>query len=349
VVRPIAKLLRGRFLIVSLLPLPVALVAGPASAQSYTYDIIGDSSQIDLTMAGSLFGGELSVSEQFPSDATSYDGSVVAAFPGWPGPGGSVGFPGGSAAEAQDLRGGFLDLERRVSPAVGGGEGTDPASYGVILEAPVDVDLPPIPLPDPIGEVDLGTLESVQMDVAIRDLVIDLVGTETTPIDGQGAFDASVISLSVVSGFADINGAFVLQQDNLVGFGVSLLALQAMTAAMPELGLTIDGNLFELEIEVGIGTRFDLSSLPGAPSLRNSPATTGTVSYDPVSGESIMMIPIATQLPDLDMPPDILSFEFNLEGQLVAEAVVPEPSSLLLMGPFLMWLLAVTRCRVHRR
>ena len=81
-------------------------------------------------------------------------------------------------AEAQVLRGGFFNFSRRVSPAIGGEDGTDPANYGVTLDAPIGIDLPPIPLPDPIGEIELGTLDAISIDVAIPGWANNLAATD---------------------------------------------------------------------------------------------------------------------------------------------------------------------------
>ena len=134
----------------------------------------------------------------------------------------------------------------------------------------------------------------------------------------------------ITSGFADINGALVLQQEDFLSFGISLLALQSMTEMYPDLGLTVDGNLMALEIELGIGNRYDLVLLPGAGLLPNQPPESGLASYDSASGKSILVLPITATLPDLGIPEEMLDLDFTLSGQLAGTATVPEPSSLAL-------------------
>ncbi len=319
-----------RFCAVCLAFLLVWSSATSAVAVSVGYGIDVDASSIDLSVAGSVFGGELTVIEQFPDDATQYGGTVAADFKPWIGPDGQLAFPGGGTAAAVNLRGGLLNLERRVAPAIEGEAGTDPANYGVTLDAPVEIDLQPIPLPDPVGEIDLGTLSAVSIDVAIRDLVIDFSAPEPLSVDGE-TFDASTLGLNVVTGFADVNGALILKQDDLLSFAATTLALEALSASMPELGLTTSGNLFALEVEVGIGTRFDLSTLPGAAGLPNAPASGGTIGYDPATGESSLTIPIAAALPDLGLSEEVFALQFGLEGELSGTAQVPEPSVLVLL------------------
>lgn len=316
-------------------------MAAPAVAAPYTYNIIQNQSQLNLTAAGSVLGGVINVEEQFENAPTRYNGTVVADFPAGPGPGGSITFPGGSAAAADTLRG-LFNIQLGVSPGIGGGGGSDPANYGLILNAPIDIDLPAIPLPDPIGEIDLGVIDSVQIDIALREVTWDittaLLETEKA-IDASGEFDASGgigsgIQLGLASGFIDLSGSLVFRQDNVGSYLATLAALNALVLAVPDLGLSVDGNpdgnIFTTEVGLGIGTRLDLSGIPDILTLPNGATDPGSVSYNPVTGASTLELPVDITLPDLGIPADLLDLDLNFSGQLVATAFVPEPSSMTL-------------------
>lgn len=320
----------------------VVATATPALAGPYTYNIIQSQSQLNLTASGSVLGGVLNVEEQFANEPTKYMGTMVADFPAGPGPGGSITFPGGSAAAADTLRGGLFNSQRQVSPGVGGGAGAAPANYGLILNAPIDIDLPSIPLPDPIGSIDLGVLDSVQMDIALRevtwDITMGLLDAEKG-IDANGEFDASGgigsgVQLALASGFLDLNGSLIFRQDNVASYLATLAAITALTAALPDLGLTVDGNpdgnIFTTEVGLGIGTRIDLSGIPDILTLPNGAIDPGSVSYNSLTGASTLMLPVDINLPDLGIPADLLDLDLNFSGQLVATAIVPEPSSMVL-------------------
>lgn len=313
----------------------------PAIAGPYTYNIIQSQSQLNLTADGSVLGGVLNVEEQHANTPTRYMGTMVADFPAGPGPGGSITFPGGSAAAADTLRG-LFNIQLGVSPGIGGGGGSDPANYGLILNAPIDIDLPSIPLPDPIGEIDLGVLDSVQMDIALREVTWDITMAflETEKgIDANGEFDASGgigsgVQLGLASGFLDLSGSLIFRQDNIGSYVATLAALNALVLAVPDLGLSVDGNpdgnIFTTEVGLGIGTRLDLGAIPDILTLPNGATDPGSVSYNPVTGASTLELPVDITLPDLGIPADLLDLDLNFSGQLVATAIVPEPSSMTL-------------------
>lgn len=318
--------------VVAVLSLVVA-----AEAKTYTYDIDKNRSQLNLTAAGSFLGGVLNVSEQQEGPVTKYDGSLQVEYPGGPWSDGSIRLPGGSMAEADVMRGWF-GIPHQISPAIGGGSGTDPANYGITMTAPVGLQIPPIPFPDPNNPIELGTFESVEVDMAIRDLVLD-VRSGSTPIGigAGGEFDASGgllsgVRVGVESGYVDLSGAMVLQQENLITWGVALAGLESLAALVPDLGLDIEGHLLDLTIDVGLGTRIDLAGIPDFLTLPNGAIDPGLVEFDPVSQYSTLTLPVSLDLPDLGIPPELFDFDLGLDGQLVATATLPEPTSLLMLG-----------------
>ncbi len=317
-----------------------AIAVGP-----FTYDIDQDQSQLDLTANGEIFGGAVILEEQF-TDAfpTSYSGTIEATFPSGPGPGGSISFPGGSSAAANLLQvpGIFPFLppnNAQVTPGIGGTGGTAPANYGLTFSAPVNIELPAIPLPpDILGgiELNLGTISSIDINLALRDVVWDInsnLPPGGMPIDGSSQFDPiGNVGLTLSSGFADVNAALVLTQTggdpltNFVAAGAVSLALNSLVAAVPELGLTVSGPAFlSPDVFVGFGTRLDLT--PGL-LLPNGATDLATVTYDPLDGSSTLTLPVDLSLPDLGIP-GIVDIDLGFSGQLVAAGVVtvPEPAS----------------------
>lgn len=304
----------------------VCLLAAPVMGQTtYTYTIQKNQSQINLTAAGSFLSGVLDVAEQYENPVTKYDGSLLAQLPEGPFPGGTISFPGGSTATADVMRG-LFNIPYPISPAIGGGAGTDPANYGIRLTAPVGLEIPPIPYPDPNNPLDLGTFEAVEIDIALRDMVFDV--TSFPPpigIDGSSQFDASGallqgVQVGLFSGFADISGVMVLKQDNIITWGIALVALQGLVALVPDLGLTVEGHLLSLTIDIGIGTRIDLSGLPGILTLPNGTLDPGLVQFNSVTKKVTLTLPVSIVLPDLGIPPEIFDLDLNLDGQLVATA-----------------------------
>lgn len=305
--------------------LAMALAAPAMGEGTHTYTIDIDESQISLTAAGSVLGGVLDVSEQEEGPITAYDGSLLVQFPNGPGPGGSISFPGGSTATA-DVMYGYVWIwpyPHQISPAIGGGAGTDPANYGVTMTAEVGIEIPPIPYPDPNNPLELGTFEAVQIDVALRDMVFDINSwPPAIDIDGSSQFDASGeiaagVQLGLSSGFADISGAMVLKQDNIITWGIALVALNAVVALVPDLGLTVEGHILDQTIDIGIGTRIDLSAIPDILTLPNGALDPGLVDFDPVSQTCTLTLPVSLVLPDLGIPPEIFDLDLNLDGQLV--------------------------------
>ncbi len=325
---PLAAVVIATWLVTS------AVAIGPPT----NYTINQNFSQIDLTASGDIFGGAVSLEEQFPSSPTTYTGTIVAEFPLGPWPGGSISFPGGSAAAANNLKGGVLNTDRQVAPGSGGTGGADPANYGLTFSAPVDLLLPDIPLPPELGGItlSLGTLTSVDLNLALRDVIWDinsnLVDGER-PIDVNHQFDASGtplagVGLTLVSGFADVNAALVLTQDSFINAGILELALGTLAGQVPELGLSISRpGFFSPDVLVGFGTRLDLT--PGL-WLPNGATDLATVTYDPLTGSSTLTLPVELAVPDLGIP-GILDLDLGFSGQLVATGVVtvPEPSTLI--------------------
>lgn len=344
--------------LIRLIPVAVAVcVAGPTYGQ-FEYTIDQNQSQLNLTASGDVFGGALEVSEQHPNSPTRYDGTINASFPNTPRPGGSIRFQGGGSANGQTLRGGFFNSELDVTPGIGGSGNGDPANYGIDFSLPLNnpIALPDIPLPAELGGItlSLGELSSVQLSLALRDVAWDIVHNVPggkSALDASGQFDASQgIQLGLVGGFADINGALVLTQENLIAAGLLELGLNTLAGALPDLGLTVSRpNIFSSDVLIGIGTRIDLGGLAGNLLLPNGATDPATLTFDELTGASTLTLPVDISLQDFGLPPELIDLELGFSGQFVATSTVavPEPASTI-------WLLAMSvgiagvRSRRHR-
>jgi hypothetical protein len=310
------------------------LLAAPALAAN-TYTITQNQSQLNLTAGGTILGNTLTVTEQQANATTKYNGTVQVGFNGSPAPSGAIDFPGGSAASAVNPTG-FLNIPLQFTPGVGGGAGTAAANYGVNIAAPIGIQIPSFTIPVNGTDVTLnvGTLQSFTMSMAVRDLDLD-VTSGFTGIGPGGVFDANATSIGIVAGFADLNGSLVFDQSNIIDTLAVAAALNLLAGAAPNLGLTVSTNLLNSTVSLGIGTRIDLASLAGA-SLPNQATTDGTVSFVNLATPSTLVLPVDITLPSLEalgLPPEILDLQLSLAGQLRATGLivdVPEPSSVVL-------------------
>lgn len=323
--------------------LAVAVCAGlivtpTFAAGPFSYNINPNQSNLNLTATGNLFGGALTISEQFPNDLTRYDGSIEVQFGSLLSSSPTIAFPGGSSAEGQVLRGGFLNLPRSVTPGIGGSGSGAPANYGLNFTAPLDIALPDIP-----GEltggipISLGTLGGIQLSLALRDVVWDI--QTNTPgglaINGSNQFDASDVQIGLIGGFADLAGSLILSQDNVLVAVALEAALNLLAGSLPDLGLTISRpNIFSSDVLIGIGTRVDLSGLAGNLQLPNGAINPGLVTLDSISNpgfiNSTLTLPIDISLGDFGLPAAIIDLDLGFNGQFVATAsfeVVPEPGT----------------------
>lgn len=314
----------------------IACAQSTSAAVIYNYNLLTNAqsvpqSTIDLVASGTSLGNQLTVSEQFANAVTRYAGNVEASFFNGFGANSQISFPGGGAANGQNTLG-LFNIPNQYTPNVNGGSGSAPANYGVTLSAPQQIVLPPIDIPN-VGTVNLGTITAVQFRVALREMQFNPTTSNQIPINpGTREFDASLLSINIGQGFADINGSLQMTQPDIVSHLAAVFAINALVASVPDLGLTVTSNLFARTINVGLGTRIDLS---GA-NLANAPTSAGIVTYNPVTEASALTIPILTDFGDINLGIGTINLKFTgtLRGTATIPNIyhVPEPSSVLLLG-----------------
>lgn len=321
--------------------------ATAARAELFTYNVVTNSSQINLTAGGTLFGGALTVTEQQANAITRYGGTIaVDATVGGPE------FVGGGAATAINPTG-LFNIPLQYSPNVNGASGTAPANYGLQFTAPVNFDIPAINIPPEIiaalppplntlipSSLDLGVLSSVVGKVAIRDLALDIVSDDRIPRSlFTNQFDANETSIQIAGGYADISIAARLTQPDLLTKTVMQVLLSTVASSFPDIGLTVSSpSIFSLDIDLGFGFRVDLANLPALP---NTAVADGTITAlsGPPGGTSTLTLPVqfaaVASLEDLlgDLASAIdFNMTFDFTGTLVARATVPEASTLVMSG-----------------
>jgi hypothetical protein len=310
-----------------------------ARAELFTYTIIQNQSQINLTAGGTLFGGAITATEQQANAITRYNGTIgVGVSYGGPA------FPGEGAANAVNPTG-FFNIPLQYTPNINGGAGTAAANYGLTLNAPVNFVIPTIPIPPELiaqfpflpSNLSLGTLTAVVGKVALRDISLEILSAGQIPRTGN-TFDANLTQIDITNGFADLNIAARLRQPDLLTKAGLMLVLGSIAGLFPDLGITVTTpGLFSLDIDVGIGFRVDISGLPPVPNMAVADGTITGLSGPP--GPSTLTLPVKFGLDPTLLPPelgpilgDLIDLTFDFEGVLVATATIPEASSLRLIG-----------------
>lgn len=295
----------------------LALGTAPARALTLDYTLAPTQSNVALVVEVDFLGGALTAEPQFTGSLTTrYDGTMRADNLGQS----ALAFPSGGAAVARNQVG-LFNLPRQISPAVGGASGTAPGNYGVTLTAPIGIALPPIEIPD-FGTLNLGTLQSVDVDIALRDVVLDAISATHVPVAG-GLYDASQLDV-LVTGNADLNLAAVLRSPDLVTYFANLTVLSLLAAQFPELGLGVTGNLLTRDISIGIGTRVVLDAVA-------VPNQADPGSFTRVGDDFVLVLPLLAELAPQVLP-GVLDLRLGFSGQLRGVAPVPEPTTAALLA-----------------
>ncbi|MBX3421706.1 MAG: PEP-CTERM sorting domain-containing protein [Pirellulaceae bacterium] len=305
------------------------LVNGSVANAAYLYSLTQTASEIDLQVTGTSLGAQLTVSEQNPTARTRYNGTVATNFHLGVGANSAISFPDGGGANAVNPLG-LFNIPLQYSPNVGGDAGTAAANYGVNLSAPQQIVLPPFDVPN-IGTLNLGTITAVDFKIALRELQLDPNSPTWMYIDPiTRQFNASLLSIDIANGFADVNGSLRMVQPDILSHFAAVLAVNALVASVPDIGLTVTSNVLQRSINVGFGTRIDMSGV----SMPNTPLAPGSVTYNPGTLASTLTIPVLADFGDINLGIGTINLKFA--GQLRGTASIPniyhipEPSSLAL-------------------
>lgn len=341
------------------------LVAGACLSSSLvkavpvTFALNSSQSSINLGIKNAqLFGTDLTLGEQATGSLNSkYTGNIVTDITG-----SSINFPGGSSADASVLTKTviFVQVPVDLSPGVGGVGAPAAADYGVQLSAPIGFDIPPIDLsalgvtipglPSGTVSLDLGSFQSIVVNMALRDVMLDV--TSSGPIIRSGVpnnttFDSTALDFAL-SGNADTAVGAVLRADNYAAYTLNNLALQGLAslinAQVPNL-LTVSGYNFlnfggPYDLTLSLGTRLPFSGI----NVPNDDASLGKLTT--ISGNRYQLsVPVSfnpiNDLSSLGALSGLFSSLFNvnlaMSGQLVGTVsrtgiVIPEPGSVVTLG-----------------
>lgn len=344
-----------RHLLVATCLVAIACGTNVAMATPLSFTLINvnssNESRLDLAASAELAGGALTSEAQLPPSFFNGDGSLSTLYNDTSSSDSkllvnatqqSINFTGGSTAVARNGSGLLGDLG--IAPGIGGTSGTAPANYGVLFSAPTDIAVPPIDLgildPNLDGvELNLGTVTSIDVNVALRDLVID-VQSATLPLNPASSypqtFDASQVDISL-NGTTDILLGATVTQSGLVDYfavGVALAALEPILDGQGIDVTIVNNGIGSLSYTIGLGFSTDLPTT----TAENDDASLGTL--ETIGGNFRLTLPV-----DFDVVPETLpapldmlfEAELGLSGQLIGEAPfqileVPEPSTISLVA-----------------
>ncbi len=268
----------------------------------------------------------------------------------------SIGFGGNSNSQAANGSG--ILGPYQITPGTGT-DSTDPADYGLIFSTPQNIVIPPIDLSSlgvsGLGTLDLGTLSAVNLDVALRNVVINL-DSPILPTTGGGTypqhFDSTQVAVSV-SGTADMALTASLKQSDLVSYLATGVALNALKSTLSGQGvsLTLSGSsasqllqgIFAYQVGFSFSTALPTIDTP------NNDASQGTIAK---SGSNYTLtLPVKFDITPTTLPSPIntlLTADFTMSGNLVGTATaaaLPEPSSIALAAMGLCGMAGLARRR----
>lgn len=266
----------------------------------------------------------------------------------------SINFTGGSTAVANNTARNN-GTAYQLKPGIGGASGTAPGNYGMLIQTPQNVALPPLDIGSLIPGVTLnfGTLTALNATVALRNVVLDVTSNAAIPLSPPGisypqTFDPTGLSVTM-AGTMDALLSATFQQASVSDTLVIAAALTALAPTLANSGIVLT-NSYTLfpnpTVSIGYGVS---TSIPATP-LSNS-AAVGNGLVEHIGTNYRLTTPINVALPLSDLPAPInsvVSGNVGLSGQLIGQTPfqqVPEPSTWALACLGAVGLLAAVRRR----
>lgn len=328
------------------------LVAETAAAAPLTFTLFNptssNQSRLNMVASAKLSGGELTSAPQHAPGGLNGQGSLSTLYNDTASTVSELKtivtqqgiiFPGNSTATALNTRGAFSDLQLR--PNVGGTSGTAPGDYGVKFSSPQDVVIPPIDVSalniPGLTTLNLGTLRSIDLNIALRDIVIDLT-SGYIPLLPNGTYPQTFNSTALnveINGTSDmLLSAFLVPPSagDFLATGAALIALQQALAGQG-INITVQAVLFPT---AGYNVGFGWSTPLPATSAVNDDATQGSLEH--IGSNLRLTVPVKFDVVPTTLPAPLdtlLTAQLGLSGKLIGQTPfvvveVPEPSSVVL-------------------
>jgi hypothetical protein len=321
--------------------------AGTASATPLNFTVFNPSgsnqSRLNLVATANLAGGQLTSNPQFAPGGLNGLGSMSTLYNDT-GNGSvmttnvtqnSIAFTNAGGAIARNATG-FFGNNLAIGPGIGGVSGTAPADYGVVFSNPQNIAIPPIDL-TPLGvalTLNLGTLTSIDAKVALRDIVVDVVGGAISLAPGgvyPQTFDSSQLQIGI-SGTADILLGATVKQANILDYlatGIALAALQPVLSGQGVTLTVVNNGFGQLSYTIGFGIT---TALPTTLAT-NDDATLGTLEH--IGANLRVTVPVKFDVVPTTPFDMLFTAQYGLSGKLIGQTPfviveVPEPSSVVL-------------------
>ena len=246
-----------------------------------------------------LFAEELAAEEQLPGSLqVGYTGTFMAAVDS-------------NSNELTLFDESIASALRQAEPMMPGPEGSteaDLANYAATFKVAEELSL------GEVAEINLGTLVSLEMDAAVRDLSAELFVEDDFPLDDAGLFDATAIDL-LVNGHADVAGRLVTRADNAADYVITLVAIELLAADTPEI-TDVSGNFFSRELTIDFAARLSLED-----EIVDNEPLDGQLRRDAERLELDVPVDIEIIQPILD---GVLDIELRMSGNFILDPLLAD-------------------------